>query len=92
MADKYGDAAKDRIYVVTGSKGKLRDEAVEKGYTTFDVPDDIVGRFSVLTPVGLLPIAVAGIDLEAVLQGARQAQASLAWIQTSTIMIVIGMH
>ena len=52
MADKYGDAAKDRIYVVTGSKGKLRDEAVEKGYTTFDVPDDIVGRFSVLTPVG----------------------------------------
>ena len=60
--------------MVTGSEGKLREEAEEEGYTTFDVPDDIVGRFSVLTPVGLLPIAVAGIDLEAVLQGARQAQ------------------
>ena len=69
MEEKYGDEANERIYVVTGSKGKLRDEANEKGYTTFDVPDDIVGRFSVLTPVGLLPIAVAGIDLEAVLQG-----------------------
>ena len=76
MNEKYGDAARERIYVITGSKGKLREEANQKGYTTFDVPDDIVGRFSVLTPVGLLPIAVAGIDLEAVLQGARQAQAA----------------
>ena len=74
MYEKYGDGAKERIYVVTGSEGKLRKEAEEEGYTTFDVPDDIVGRLSVLTPVGLRPIAVAGIDLEAVLQGARQAQ------------------
>ncbi len=76
LREKYGDAAKERIYVVTGSKGKLRREAEAEGYMTFDVPDDIVGRFSVLTPVGLLPIAVAGIDLETVLQGARQAQAA----------------
>lgn len=73
MYEKYGDVAKERIYAITGSKGALREEAEREGYTTFDVPDDVVGRFSVLTPVGLLPIAVAGIDLEAVLQGARQA-------------------
>ena len=76
MYEKYGDAAKERIYAITGSKGQLREEAEKEGYTTFDIPDDVVGRFSVLTPVGLLPIAVAGIDLEAVLQGARQAHAA----------------
>lgn len=74
MEDKYGAEASERIYVITGNKGSLREEANEKGYTTFTVPDDIVGRFSVLTPVGMLPIAVAGIDLESVLQGARQAE------------------
>jgi len=74
LKEKYGENAKERIYAITGTSGPLREEAEAEGYTTFDVPDDIVGRFSVLTPVGLLPIAVAGIDLEAVLQGARQAE------------------
>lgn len=74
LREKYGSEMKDHIYAITGAHGALRQEAEQEGYTIFDIPDDIVGRFSVLTPVGLLPIAVAGIDLESVLQGARQAQ------------------
>ncbi len=54
-------------------KGALRAEADEQGYKTFVVPDDIGGRYSVLTPVGLLPIAVAGIDITAMLEGAAMA-------------------
>jgi glucose-6-phosphate isomerase len=75
LADKYGVAeAMQRIYATTDAeKGELHDEAVRDKYTTFVVPDDIGGRYSVLSPVGLLPMAVAGIDIDAMLEGAREA-------------------
>lgn len=75
MEDKYGkDEARKRIYATTDrEKGALKQLADREGYETFTIPDDIGGRFSVLTPVGLLPIAVAGIDVEAILAGARKA-------------------
>ena len=69
---KYGAAeAYKRIYAVTDrEKGAMKTEADANGYETFVIPDDIGGRFSVLTPVGLLPIAVAGGDIDALMQGA----------------------
>lgn len=74
LIEKYGNSAKDRIYAITDkAKGVLRKEADEEGYASFIVPDDIGGRYSVLSPVGLLPIAVAGIDIKDMLEGARQA-------------------
>lgn len=77
MYEKYGRAeAKNRIYAITdGSKGVLREEVEREGYESFVVPDDIGGRYSVLTPVGLLPIAVSGIDVKAILEGAASAMA-----------------
>lgn len=74
LEEKYGkDKAKNRIVAITDkSKGVLRGLANENGYKTFDIKDDIGGRFSVLTPVGLLPIAVAGYDIEALMQGAKE--------------------
>lgn len=76
---KYGeDGAKQRIYATTDAeKGALHDEAVKKGYTTFVVPDNIGGRYSVLTAVGLLPMAVAGINIDEMLAGAREAASGL---------------
>lgn len=73
MEDRYGkDGARTRIYATTDrSRGVLRQLADAEGYETFVVPDDIGGRFSVLTAVGLLPIAVAGIDVREMLRGAR---------------------
>lgn len=70
--DKYGkDAARKRIIATTDAKrGALRSIADAEGYETFIIPDDIGGRYSVLTPVGLLPIAAAGIDTDALIQGA----------------------
>jgi len=75
LEDKYGKAgARERIYATTDqSKGALKTLATQEGYTTFVVPDDVGGRFSVLTAVGLLPIAVAGIDTNALLKGAADA-------------------
>ena len=75
MVKRYGDQeAARRIYAVTdAAKGTLRKEADENGYTSFVVPDDIGGRYSVLTPVGLLPIAAAGISIRKILAGAREA-------------------
>ena len=69
---KYGKAqAKDRIVAVTdASKGALRKLASQEGYKTFVIPDDVGGRFSVLTPVGLIPIACAGFDIRALVKGA----------------------
>lgn len=77
VEERYGrDGAKDRIYATTDrSKGALKGLADAEGYETFVVPDDIGGRFSVLTAVGLLPMAVAGLDLEAVMKGAQDAHA-----------------
>lgn len=75
LAKKYGrEGAQRRIYATTGSKGALWEIAQQKGYETFLIPEDLGGRFSVLSPVGLLPAAVAGIDIEEMLAGARQGQ------------------
>ncbi len=69
------EAAK-RIFCTTDkAKGTLKSLADEEGYETFVVPDDVGGRYSVLTAVGILPIAVAGIDIDALMQGAAAAQA-----------------
>lgn len=66
---------KDAIVATTDrARGALRKEADEKGYKTFVIPDDIGGRFSVITPVGLLPIAVSGIDIEEFLNGVKQGE------------------
>ena len=73
---KYGtDGAKNRIVITTdASKGALNQLAAEKGYRKFVIPDDIGGRFSVLSPVGLLPMAVAGIDIGKVIAGALKGK------------------
>jgi glucose-6-phosphate isomerase len=74
LIGKYGkEEAAKRIYVVTNPKGgPFREEAEREGYESFAVPEDIGGRYSVLTPVGLLPISVAGIDIDAMLLGAAE--------------------
>lgn len=76
LEEKYGpEGAADRIYVTTDkAKGALRRLAMTKKYETFVVPDDIGGRYSVLTAVGLLPIAAAGIDIKAMMKGANDAR------------------
>jgi len=73
IEEKYGKKeAQRRIVAITdSSKGALRSVADWEGYRTFVIPDDVGGRFSVLTPVGLLPMAIAGIDIEALMEGAR---------------------
>ena len=76
LEDKYGiKEAQKRIYVTTDKeKGALRQLADEEDYESFVIPNNIGGRYSVLTPVGLLPIAVAGIDIDKIMEGARFAQ------------------
>jgi len=75
METRYGrKAAAGRIVATTDPKeGALRKLAAEEGYATFDIPPDVGGRFSVLTPVGLVPLAAAGIDIGKLLYGAAQA-------------------
>ncbi|UTH17027.1 glucose-6-phosphate isomerase [Macrococcus epidermidis] len=79
LEEKYGkEDAKSRIYATTDkAKGALKSLATTEGYETFVVPDDVGGRFSVLTAVGLLPIAASGHDIEAMMQGADQARIDL---------------
>ena len=78
MEEKYGEDAKDRIYATTDKEnGLLKPLADAKGYETFVIPDDIGGRFSVITPVGLLPIAAAGIDIDALMKGLDRATLDL---------------
>lgn len=76
LENKYGiDEARSRIYVTTDKeRGALKTLSNEEGYETFVIPDNVGGRFSVLTPVGLLPIAVSGIDIEKLMKGAKLAQ------------------
>lgn len=75
MENKYGEKANERIYATTDKeKGVLKNLATKKAYETFVVPDDIGGRYSVLTAVGLLPIAVAGINIDELMNGAKQAR------------------
>ena len=79
LENKYGiDEARSRIYVTTDKeKGALKKLSEEEGYETFVIPDNVGGRFSVLTPVGLLPIAVAGMDIDKLMKGAKLAQDNL---------------
>ncbi|MBR4117182.1 MAG: glucose-6-phosphate isomerase [Clostridia bacterium] len=80
LEEKYGEQeAAKRIYCTTDkAKGTLKQLADSKGYECFVVPDDVGGRFSVLTAVGLLPIAAAGADIDALMAGARAASADYA--------------
>ena len=75
LEERYGkEGAKERIFVTTDrEKGTLKKFADSEGWQTFVVPDDVGGRYSVLTAVGLLPIAAAGIDIDALMLGARDA-------------------
>lgn len=75
LIEKYGkEEANKRIYATTDrARGALKNLANEEGYESFVVPDDVGGRFSVLTAVGLLPIAVSGADIDALMQGDRKS-------------------
>lgn len=75
MEDKYGkEVAKTRIYATTDkSRGALKELSNKEGYKTFIIPDDVGGRYSVFTAVGLLPIATAGIDIDKLMEGAYSA-------------------
>lgn len=79
LEDKYGvKEARKRIYATTDkSKGALRTLSEQEDYETFVIPDDVGGRYSVLTAVGLLPIAAAGLNIEAIMDGAEQARKNL---------------
>lgn len=71
MREKYGTAVNERIYTVTdATQGFLREETQREGYVSFAIPTDIGGRYSVLTPVGLLPLAVGGVDIKGLVNGA----------------------
>lgn len=80
LEEKYGkDGARERIYATTDkARGALKGLADTEGYEEFVVPDDVGGRYSVLTAVGLLPIAAAGIDIDALMAGAAQAMDELS--------------
>ncbi|UGB30045.1 glucose-6-phosphate isomerase [Metabacillus sp. B2-18] len=75
LEEKYGKSeAKQRIYATTDkARGALKTLATEEGYESFIIPDDVGGRYSILTAVGLLPIAVTGVDIEAMMKGAQAA-------------------
>ena len=84
LEKKYGkDGAKGRIYATTDkARGTLKELSADEGYETFVVPDDVGGRYSVLTAVGLLPIAAAGCDIDALMAGAAKAREELAVCST----------
>ena len=80
LEEKYGkEGARERIFVTTDrARGTLKQFSTERGYETFVVPDDVGGRYSVLTAVGLLPIACAGIDIAEMMKGAETAMNELS--------------
>ncbi len=80
MEEKYGkEGAKERIYATTDkARGTLKSLSDKEGYQTFVIPDDVGGRFSVLTAVGLLPIAAAGFDIDKMMLGAQKASEDFA--------------
>lgn len=80
MKLKYGPAAASRIYAVTDRhEGILRQEASREGYAAFEIPEDIGGRYSVLSAVGLLPLAAGGVDIRALLEGAGEMARNPRW-------------
>lgn len=76
LEEKYSEAQlKERIICVTDAKkGALRQVVKQNGYKSFVIPDDVGGRFSILTPVGLVPLALAGVDIRSLVEGARRGQ------------------
>ena len=80
IEERYGkaDAAVRIVAITDAKKGALKTLSTQEGYKTFVVPDNVGGRFSVLTPVGLLPIAAAGLDVKGLLEGAKEAEKVLA--------------
>ncbi len=96
LEEKYGkEGAKERIFATTDKeKGTLKSFSDDEGYETFVVPDDVGGRFSVLTAVGLLPIAVAGIDIDAMMKGAFDARAkySVSSIEENDALKYVAMR
>lgn len=74
----YSDASERIVAITDAHKGALKTLATQEGYKTFVVPDNVGGRYSVLTPVGLLPIVLAGLDVRAILAGAADAEKALA--------------
>ena len=80
IEERYGkkEAAIRIVAITDAARGALKTLSTQEGYKTFVVPDNVGGRFSVLTPVGLLPIAAAGLDVKALLDGAREAEKELA--------------
>jgi glucose-6-phosphate isomerase len=80
LESKYqGPELKKRIICVTDeSKGALRKIADKEGYRSFVIPDDVGGRYSILTPVGLVPLALAGVDIQSLVDGARKAESEYA--------------
>ena len=80
LEDKYGkEEARERIFATTDkARGTLKELSAKEGYETFVIADDVGGRFSVLTAVGLLPIAVAGCDIDAIMAGAQEAYKNYA--------------
>lgn len=85
------EAAKRIIAVTDAKRGALRTLANDEGYTTFVIEDAVGGRFSVLTPVGLVPIAVAGFDIRALIQGARDMQARTAKADADNISLTYAL-
>lgn len=85
MEKRYGDLATSRIIVTTDEeKGALLSLAIEKGYKRYVVPNDIGGRYSVFTAVGLLPIAAAGYNIEKLMAGAAKAEQEFSTVDTKT--------
>ena len=80
IEERYGkkEAAVRIVAITDAKKGALKTLSTQEGYKTFVVPDNVGGRFSVLTPVGLLPIAAAGLDVRGLLEGAKEAEKALS--------------
>ena len=92
LVDKYGseeEAARRIVAVTDASKGSLRAETTEKGYANMTIPDDVGGRYSVMTPVGLLPMAVSGIDIRAFLEGAAGCADSPEWDKSAADYAIV---
>lgn len=93
LEEKYKEKAKDRIYVITDKeKGILREFSDKIGYETFVIPRNIGGRYSVLTPVGLLPIAVACINIDEVMNGAKKAMHDFSEINCNNFAYRYAMY
>lgn len=78
LEKKYADASERIVAITDAEKGALKTLSTQEGYKTFIVPDNVGGRFSVLTPVGILPIVLAGFDIRQMLEGAKEMEVELA--------------